>query len=50
MALCLPTFCHLFWTNPPPPQKYDREPNREEQTGHTTGMKGREHIGQDVYA
>ena len=31
-------------------QKYDREPNRGEQTGHTTGLKGREHIGQDVYA
>ena len=31
-------------------QKYDREPNREEQTGHTMRQKGREHIGQDVYA
>ena len=31
-------------------QKYDREPKREEQTGHTTGQKGRERIGQHVYA
>ena len=31
-------------------QKYDREPNREEQTGHTMRQKGREHIGRDVYA
>ena len=31
-------------------QKYDREPNREEQTGHTMRQRGREHIGQDVYA
>jgi hypothetical protein len=31
-------------------QKYGQEPNREELTGHTTGQKGREHIGQDVYA
>ena len=31
-------------------QKYDREPNREEQMGHTMRQKGREHIGRDVYA